>query len=201
MWQDNRPVTLISTDSDPTTTSSVQRKKRDGTSTSYSCPNSLALYKQYMGGVDRNDQLRGCYHVRQKTRKHYKYIFWFLVDLAITNAYILSQSNPDIGVKNIKDFRTSLAKELIGTYASKKRVGRSSIAPPTTRFCQHHFPMRVTSKHRCHDCHNYKKERWETVWLCKDCQLYLCHTGLDESDCFLLYHTRYVDGPTHQQLI
>ena len=94
--------------------------------------------------------------MRQKNRKHYKYIFWFLVDLAITNAYVLSQSNPDTGVRNVKDFRTSLAKELIGTYASKKRVGRPSIGLPMTRFCQHHFPMRVTSKHLCHYCHNYK---------------------------------------------
>ena len=99
VWQDNRPVTLISTNSDPTTTNSVVRKNRDGTTATYSCPDSLALYNQNMGRVNRNDQLRGYYHVQYKGRKSYKYVFWFLLDLAITNAYILSQLNPDNGVQ------------------------------------------------------------------------------------------------------
>lgn len=197
VWQDNRPVTLISTNSDPTATSSVVRKSRDGTTATYSCPNSVALYNKNMGGVDRSDQLRGYYHVRYKCRKYYKYVFWFLLDLAITNAYVLSQLNPDNRVRHVKDFRASLAKELIGTYFGKKRAGRPSIGPPTTRFCQHHFPMKVEkSRHRCHYCHNYRKRRRETVWRCNECQLYFCHTGQQASDCFRIYHTRHVNGPT-----
>ena len=83
VWQDNRPVVLISTCSNPTTTNSVLRKGRDGTTATYSCPNSLALYNQHMGGVDRNDQLRGYYHVRLKCRKYYKYIFWEVVGFCL----------------------------------------------------------------------------------------------------------------------
>ena len=45
-----------------------------------------------MGGVDRGDQLRGYYSCRSKSRKFYKYIFYFLLDTTITNAYILSES-------------------------------------------------------------------------------------------------------------
>ena len=45
-----------------------------------------------MGGVDDNDQLRGYYHVRLKCRKLYKYIFWFLFDVAIVNSFIVSTS-------------------------------------------------------------------------------------------------------------
>ena len=57
-----------------------------------------------MGGVDRNDQIRGYYHVRLKTKKYYKYIFWFLFDLTITNSYILSSNFTKLGIKTIKDF-------------------------------------------------------------------------------------------------
>jgi len=42
-----------------------------------------------MGEVDQNDQLRKYYGVRLKSQKNYKYIFWFMLDVAITNAFIL----------------------------------------------------------------------------------------------------------------
>ena len=92
-WQDNRPIVVIVTNSDPTTTTILQRKK-DGSRAEYSCPNSIGDYNDYMGGVDANDQFHGYYKVPSKCKKHYKYIFWFLFDLAITNVYIVWKSNP-----------------------------------------------------------------------------------------------------------
>ena len=41
LWQDNRPVVVISTNSDPTETTTVQRKVRDGTTSRVSCPQSI----------------------------------------------------------------------------------------------------------------------------------------------------------------
>ena len=195
VWQDNRPVVVIATNSDPTTNEIVTRKKRDGTSATYPCPMSVAQYNKYMGGVDHNDQLRGYYHVRLKCRKYYKYIFWFLFDVVITNSFILCRSHTDKRVDSIKDFRASLAKELIGDYCSQKRPGRPPVLPPPRQFCQTHFPTRGDEKpHRCHYCHNYRQERHRTVWYCRDCSVYLCHTG-KEDDCFLQFHTHH--GPTY----
>ena len=74
VWQDNKPVTLVATNSNPTMEDRVSRKQRDGSSIAVSCPQSIVLYNN-MGGVDNNDQLRGYYHVRLKCRKFYKYIF------------------------------------------------------------------------------------------------------------------------------
>ena len=195
VWQDNKPVTIIATNSDPTNTDTVTRKRKDGSRQSYSCPTSVALYNQNMGGVDHNDQLRGYYHVRLKCRKYYKYIFWFLFDVAVTNSFILCRQHTDLHITSTKDFRATLAKELIGGYCSRKRPGRPSAARPSKRFCQTHFPVRGADKvHRCHYCHKYRNERHSTVWYCKDCELFLCHTGKPESDCFLAFHSRY--GPT-----
>ena len=74
-WQDNKTVTVAATNCDPTVNEQVLRKQKDGTSIVVKCPQSVVLYNKYMGGVDRNDQLRGCHHVRLKCRKYYKYIF------------------------------------------------------------------------------------------------------------------------------
>ena len=61
VWQDNRPVCVAASNSDPTTSESVKRKKRDGSHDTFSCPQAVYLYNRYMGGVDRNVQLRGYY--------------------------------------------------------------------------------------------------------------------------------------------
>ena len=59
VWQDNRPVVVIASNSDPTVSTSVTRKNKNKKSQTVSCPSAVALYNKCMGGVDRNDQLRG----------------------------------------------------------------------------------------------------------------------------------------------
>ena len=197
VWQDNKPVTVIATDSDPTKKDSVSRKHKDGTSHTYSCPPAVSEYNKKMGGVDNNDQLRGYYHVRLKCRKYYKYVFWFAFDLVVTNCFILCRHYTDLPYKSVKDFRVALAKELIGSYASRKRPGRPRHTPASRRFCQAHFPIRGEGNgRRCHYCHNHKKVRHQTVWYCRECNVYLCHNGGDD-DCFREYHLKYC--PPSQQ--
>ena len=147
-----------STNSDPSKTVDVNRKKKDGSVISIPCPSAIADYNKYMGGIDHNDQLRQYYHVRIKCRKYYKYIFWFLFDITLTNSYILSRYNPDLSssIKHLKDFRMELAKELIGTYNSRKRSGRPSVTIPRKTFCDQHFPNKGEGKqHRCYFCSHF----------------------------------------------
>ena len=190
VWQDNCPVVVIASNSDPAVSTSVTRKNKDGTSQTVSCPSAVALYNKYMGGVDRNDQLRGYYHVRTKGRKYYKYLFWFLFDVACTNTYILAKHYSNLTVCGMKAFTRTLATELIGSYANRKRRGRPALLT-FKRFRPNHFPRKGGSNqgYRCHYC-SLKKVRRNTVWQCKDCQVFLCHTGKAD-DCFLLYHQQH----------
>jgi hypothetical protein len=195
VWQDNKPVPVVATNSDPTISTEVLRKNKDGSRVAVTCPQSMKLYNQFMGGVDHNDQLRGYYNVRLKCRKFYKYIFWFLFDVAVTNSYILFNhfnADPQTRVPDLKTYRVELAKSLIADYCSRKRRGRPSLSAPIKRFCQSHFPVRGAEKgRRCYYCYNYNHVRHETVWYCRDCDHFLCHNGR-ENDCFLLYHTHHV---------
>ena len=85
----------------------------------------IRLYNKFMSGVDENNQLRGYYSVRTKSTKSYKYIFWFLFDVA---TFILYKLVPAVGKKlTLKEFRVELAKLLIGSYNSRKHHGRPSV--------------------------------------------------------------------------
>ena len=52
IWQDNKPVTILSTNTQATTPVSVQRRQKDGSRKEVSCPEAIVLYNKYIGGVD-----------------------------------------------------------------------------------------------------------------------------------------------------
>ena len=189
-------VMVMSTSSQPTSHGTVKRKLRDGSSIEVPCPESIMMYNQYMGGVDHGDQLRGYYRCRSRSRKVYKYIFFFLLDVAITNAYILLKSSGrPCPFKDFKSFRLQLAKELIGDYCSRRRRGRggSVIHPLPFR----HFPIRLGNgdgprrpRGPCAHHRDTQSRRILTTWYCRECDEWLCHTGDPSGDCFLQWHTR-----------
>ena len=179
------------TNSDPTVTETVYRRKKDASRMLINAPQSVVSYNKCMGGVHRNHQMRGYYHVRLKCRKYYKYIFWFLFDVAISNTYSLARAH--CGLKSsLKDTRVQLAKALVNTYCSCKRRGRPPVNP--RRFIPLsavHFPVKQKEKRKCRYCSKNKLGRHETKWYCNECDRHLCHTG-DAKDSFLLYHQRYL---------
>ena len=214
VWQDKKAVKVLSTMCDPSNTKSVQRRQKDGSKVTVPCPDAVVQYNQYMGGVDKGDQMRQYYRIRLKSVRNYKYIFWFLLDVAITNAHILSRYVPvTTSVQSLKVFRLKLAEQLIGAYISRKRVGRPSLArsvphpppplpspeddgpPPSQRArigTTLHLPSHQGKK-RCVYCKERRtcSRRKESVWYCKECEgtPALCLTGKDDgSDCFQLWH-------------
>ena len=187
-WKDNKVVNIASTLADPQDHTTVNRRQKDGTQLAVQCPLCVALYNKYMGGVDLGDQLRGSYHVRLKNRKNYKYIFCFLFDVSITNAYILHSYDVTTTALDHKSFRMMLAKQLIGDYMSRKRPGRPRKRSRPTP----HLPSHSKSR-RCVYCRDVRSppRRKESVWICTACEGHpqLCLTGRDDgSDCFRLWH-------------
>ena len=199
VWQDKRQVSVLSTMTNPHETVAIQRKERDGTRTTLTCPTAIACYNLHMSGVDKGDQLRQYYSLRTKFMKYYKYIFFFLLDTSITNAFIIySNYSQSPSILKHKEFRLRLAQELIGEYCGRKRVGRptKSITPRPPPLHSHttHFPRKRTLKRKCVYCANYRtpSRRCESRWYCDDCegQPALCLTGsADDNDCWRLWHS------------
>ena len=181
----------MSTCCQPTEQGTVLRRQRDGSRVNFPCPAAVISYNTYMGGVDRGDQLRGYYGCRSKSRKFYKYIFYFLLDTPITNAYILHTQYTELPTfKHVKDFRVALAKSLIGDYCSRRRPGRGGA--PLHSIPLRHFPIKVqgdlrSKRGRCVAC-NLKGKRTDSTWWCQECKVWLCHTGNVDTDCFLQWH-------------
>jgi hypothetical protein len=55
MWQDHKPVTVLSTYHNPKKVTSVKRKNGEGTSSIIPCPAAVAENNAIMGRVDRFD--------------------------------------------------------------------------------------------------------------------------------------------------
>ena len=139
-WMDRKVVMVMSSNCQPDGVGTVLRRQQDGSRIPVTCPESIICYNKHMGGVDCGDQLRGYYSCRTKSRKFYKYIFTFLLDVAITNAFILMKHYcPTCPFANIKSFRLQLAKELMAEYCSRRRRGRGgNVIRPLPYL---HFPI------------------------------------------------------------
>ena len=204
VWQDKRPVSVLSTLPSPDEMKTVPRRARDGSRVEVSCPSAILTYTKYMRGVDLGDQLRKYYSVRLKCNKNYKYIFWFLFDVCVTNAFILSKfctlptSIPTSKEeRRLKAFRIRLANNLIGTYNSRQRAGRRSsrvVPEPTPVLPPFHSPHHH-DRQRCVYCRVYRNppRRKESVWQCMVCEgaPTLCLTGRDDgTNCWDLWHAQ-----------
>ena len=188
LWQDTKTVSVLSTNQSPGEVT-VRRRQKDGTPRDVPCPLPIKVYNRFMGGVDKNDQLRGYYSVRTKSRKSYKYLFWFLFDVAVVNSFILYGLSPAVGrKKTLKEFRVELAHQLIGSYNSRKYRGRpqSNQTSKSRRVNVPHYPTKC-NRGRCRKC-SKEGRRITTSWWCNECQLRLCHTGDQATDCFLTHH-------------
>lgn len=186
-WHDKRQVNFLSTHCDPTQKVKIGRRKKDGTATEVEAPEVVEIYGKYMSGVDHADQLRSEYSVSRKSTKWWKYIFWYLVDTSIVNAFLLQKESPchKMATKNgkpkehtILNFRLALVHQLIGD-SVLKQPKRRKLMTPTEH--QEHWPVKMV-KSRCVYCRDYGKVRHESRVGCSVCKVNLC------IDCFSKYH-------------
>ena len=151
-WKDKRDVAVLSTNCSPKEQHvTTQRRGRGGVISEVVKPKVVAMYNNNMGGVDQADQIRSYYPTGRASRKWYRYIFWFLFDVAIGNAFVLDKISAT-GRRRPKkglEFRDHLAKQLIGGYVgradvrrreSQKRALTVDISPENAA---HHFIAKI----------------------------------------------------------
>ncbi len=92
-WIDKRTLYFLSTMHigerihNPT----VKRKQADGSLADVACPPCLEDYQTYMRGVNRGDQLENYYNVGRKSRKWWRRIFFYCIEVSILNCFCMEK--------------------------------------------------------------------------------------------------------------
>ena len=199
-WKDKRLISMISSIHNDEIISKRRRTRLvTGGREEIRKPVMIDEYNKYMGGVDKSDQLLSYYGFKHRTVKWWKRAAFHLIDLAIVNAYLLYKMSIQSKHLSHKDFRVTLAKELLLKYndvsTGKNPSRNKSSLPPPARLLERHFPdknpassERPSTQFECAVCSFKKgKGRKRTAYSCKECKVPLCIVP-----CFRLYHT-YVD--------
>ena len=135
-WMDNGPVHIASNYLAVQPLGSVQRWcQKEKHTIDVACPRLILHYNKGMGGVDLADMLIALYRIPIKAKRWYIKIFWHLVDICKTNAWLLYRRH--CSILNIPkkqrlvfvDFIISVADALINAeklvkFPSPGRPGR-----------------------------------------------------------------------------
>lgn len=202
LWQDNRTVAMLTTAHNPDELITVSRTEKNGSKVNVSCPKAIKDYTAYMRGVDRFDQLKESYSVSRRSRKYWFRLFYFLLDAALVNAYVLFSvynAGSRTSMKHI-DFNKHVAEHLIGNFSSRKKNGFSSAyymnknytanqksigVPPEIRFSNVgcHLPVELPAYRRCRLCSTAQHDKRSKI-SCTACKVPLCAVP-----CFAKFHT------------
>lgn len=191
-WMDSKPVHLIS-NYHGTSMDSVQRKQKDGTKVTVTCPNVVSDYNKHMGGVDKHDMLRQLYGADRKSKKWWHRLFFGLLDMAMINSYILhSECNEENQITQF-DYYREVALGLL-TYAQRTQPGpakrrKSNYSTPDSVRLGNagiHWPEFTTNKNRCEVCSKNGIQA-RPLSKCSHCGVHLCCTTV--KNCFRIYHS------------
>lgn len=174
-------------------------------------PKMVDDYNHFMNGVDIADHLRAMFTTEQQTSRTWMPLFYYLLDTAICNAYILSKHyrksklsyNPKKRIRGThRAFREALIDDLLLQYkVGPTRIYTPSRHLPTSRLdrpIELHEKVKTSYCGRCQFCRFRKdllekrlgiiggvgklKDVRQTRVMCKHCNMYLC------LNCFPLFH-------------
>ena len=114
-WMDKRPVAMLTTVHDDSVVTKQRRIRAVQGGVEEVCkPLVVERYNEFMGGVDTGDQLLSYYGFSHRTLKWWRRAFFYLLKVAIVNAYIMYLTTPCEGRRlTHKEFRIQLAKEML----------------------------------------------------------------------------------------
>ena len=155
VWQDTKPVCVLSNFHDPTAVGTVSRRVRaGGASQQVVVPAAVADYQKYMKGVDLMDQMIGYYIINHRSKKWWRRIFHYLMMASAHNAYVVARdTNPDVVAAewpNFQDFVEGIILSLVGDVRSRRDP--ASNPRPAPGAGRHDIVKLYEKKRTCVEC-------------------------------------------------
>ena len=183
IWKDKKGIPILNCIANPDETTTVLWRNKDGTRATVACPLSVKLYNTFMGGVDLFDVRHKTYSASRKSKKWWFRLFYFLLDTAMVNSYIIYAETVNKRL-TLKEYALKVVSSLMSARTSRQRHRITQQGPPAARFCERHFLAKQEERHHCMVCRKAK-----TVFCCSDCNptslISLCPIP-----CFKVYHTK-----------
>ena len=118
-------------------------------------------YNKFMGGVDLCDMMLSLYRVKLKSRRWYMPIFYHLLKVAVTNAWILYRrycnlnGNDKKSQHSLVSFQNHVASDLInvGRLAMRGHPSTGSSPPPKRRTTGLTVPAGEACYHQIGHCY------------------------------------------------
>lgn len=187
-WHDTKRLTLLSTvDTNLTIDKRIRSKGEQGGYREVDKPVMAERYNNCMAGVDRLDQKLGSYQYPHKCHKWYQTIYHRKVEVALVNGYIIYRKSDEQNKLSPEKFRRQVINGLLDNWSPPTiKQGRPGNGPLPMRMSGQHFPDKYENKHKpdCEVCSDRKRQRHQTSFYCKQCQVPLCTVP-----CFEKYHT------------
>ena len=184
-WKDKECVTALSTAYPGHAESTAKRRGKDQsgkfTSIEVPLPSAIHGYNKFMGGVDLSDQLIGYHPILRQTKRYWKTLFYHLVEIAATNAFILYKWQCVAEGRKPpteSNFRDSLVLGIIDRHGTETFFPDSFF---TMRHCS--VAMRSKSRRRCPVCHGLASRQ------CQDCPFTPALCQNSHKDCHTLWHS------------
>ena len=149
---------------------------------------------QYNCTYGHTNSYRAKYKFGRNSKKAWKYIFYFLIDAAIVNAFLLYKVNSTY-CTNIErydkfSFHLKIGHSLIGWFSSRKHDYSwiSTLVNNPSNVLMHEY-VHINAKwvKRCASHSKVEantKKFYETIYGCKSCNVHLCKT------CHKPFHER-----------
>jgi hypothetical protein len=138
-----------------------------------------------MGGVDLADQKRKYYSASRKSKKWWMYLFWFLLDTTINNAFIIKTTSNFPMPKRpmtLYDFKLKLIEQICNQSFRK----RSAATEYSCDVNHTHKRQKIEGwKKTCALCRERKIKinsgrNIESSWECITCKICLCKACFDK---------------------
>ena len=157
-WHDTKRVNFLSNFHSPSDMGVVSRRGAQ-----VPVPKVIEDYQKYMGGVDLCDQNVSYYMASLKSKKWWRRLFFYFMQVSIFNTYIFAKhTNPNVKRKypDQLNFIEALASSLIGDYKSaKNEMNVSHDLAPLPPTLPHVIKKIFSSRTVCVECKRNKPDK------------------------------------------